>query len=285
MLATLLTAIGLVASCGPSGTAASRSTPGGSNSAGDSLLGSRDVVIDDRAAPASGAGGRWSVLLRTFSGEDALPQAAAFQNDVSRRYPVFRESFVEPRRNGAMVVIGRYEDPDDPLAQEMLALAKGITVGGGRPFATAMLVRRSTAPSATPPKPHDLRSLRARYPGRQEVYTLQVALWSTFGTSEISTADVQRLAERYVAQLRAQGYEAWFHHDPDSETSTVTVGSFGSDAYDPRSTLYAPEVERLMRAFPVHLVNGEEVLVPGDLRRADNALKPQGPRLVEVPFD
>lgn len=163
-------------------------------------------------------------------------------------------------------------------------MAKGITVGGGRPFAAAMLVRRTTAADATPPKPYDLRSLRARYPGRAELYTLQIGLWSTFGTREIAPEDVRRRAELEVARLRAQGYEAWFHHDPDSEMSTITVGSFGADAYDPRSTLYAPEVERLMRAFPKHLINGEEVLVPTDQRRSGE-LRPQGPRLVEVPFD
>lgn len=273
-----------LAGCGPE-PAARRTSSGSGSSANDSLLAPGDQVIDARSASARPVSqGRWSVLLGTFSGDDHEARADEFQSEVQRRYPIFGEVFIEPRRGGSMVVAGRFASTDDPAAQEALSLAKGITAGGGRPFAAAMLVRRTTAADTTPPKPYDLRSLRARYPGRAEVYTLQIGLWGTFGTREIDPAEVRRRAELEVARLRAQGYEAWFHHDPDSELSTVTVGSFGADAYDPRSTLYAPEVERLMRAFPKHLINGEEVLVPTDQRRAGE-LRPQGPRLVEVPFD
>lgn len=279
----LLIAAGLVG-CGPEPTSRPAVRNSGSSD-GDSLLAPGDQVIDSRVATARPVSqGRWSVLLGTFSGEDHEVRADEFMVEVQRRYPIFGEVFVEPRRGGSMVVAGRFASTDDPAAQEALSLAKGITAGGGRPFAAAMLVRRTTAADTTPPKPYDLRTLRARYPGRAEIYTLQIGLWGTFGTREIDPEEVRRRAELEVARLRAQGYEAWFHHDPDSELSTVTVGSFGADAYDPRSTLYAPEVERLMRAFPKHLINGEEVLVPADQRRVGE-LRPQGPRLVEVPFD
>jgi hypothetical protein len=274
-----------LAGCGPEPASRGSTARTGTSSASESLLAADDQVIDTRGVtPPAASRGRWSVLLGTFTGDGHEDRAEDFRVEVSRRYPVFGEVFVEPRRGGSMVVAGRFLATDDPDAQEALAMAKGITVGGVRPFAAAMLVRRTTAADATPPKPYDLRSLRARYPGRAEVYTLQIGLWSTFGTREIAPEDVRRRAELEVARLRAQGYEAWFHHDPDSEMSTITVGSFGADAYDPRSTLYAPEVERLMRAFPKHLINGEEVLVPTDQRRSGE-LRPQGPRLVEVPFD
>ena len=272
-----------LSACGPE-SATRPASSGSASSTRDSLLAPGDQVIDSRVATIAPASqGRWSVLLGTFSGEGHASRAAEFQAEVQRRYPVFGEVFIEPRRGGSMVVAGRFASTDDPAAQEALALAKGITAGGGRPFAAAMLVRRTTAADATPPRPYDLRSLRARYPGRAEIYTLQIGVWGTFGTREIDPNEVRRRAELEVARLRAQGYEAWFHHDPDSELSTITVGSFGADAYDPRSTLYAPAVERLMRAFPKHLINGEEVLVPADQRRAGE-LRPQGPRLVEVPF-
>ncbi len=278
IVASILTACG--PDPAPRGTGSRNAAAGG-----DSLLAVDDQVLDSSAAVMAPAPqGRWSVLLRTFSGDGHEERADEFVIEVTRRYPVFGEVFVEPRRGGSMVVAGRFFETDDPEAQEALGLAKGITVGGGRPFAAAMLVRRTTAADASPPKPYDLRTLRARYPGRTELYTLQIGLWSTFGTREIEPEDVRRRAELEVAKLRAQGFEAWFHHDPDSEMSTVTVGSFGADAYDPRSTLYAPEVERLMRAFPKHFINGEEVLVPSDQRRSGE-LRPQGPRLVEVPFD
>jgi len=184
-----------------------------------------------------------------------------------------------------MVVVGRFEGPSDAGAQETLGLAKAISIDGRRPFATAMLVRRTTAVESGPPRPHDLRSLRATAPRRRDLYTLQIAVWSTFGTDEISPERVRRESESMVSILRSQGLEAWFHHDADSETSTVTVGSFDGNAYDSRSTLYAPEVERLMRRFPKQLVNGEELLMRADPGNPRSPMRPLGPQLVEVPFD
>jgi hypothetical protein len=56
----------------------------------------------------------------------------------------------------------------------------------------------------------------------------------------------------------------------------VNVGVFGVDAYDSKSTLYAPEVEMLMSQFPQLMVNGEPLLDP----RTRSSRKPF---LVEVP--
>lgn len=256
----------------------------------DALLGDGDLVLDASAPPrapraASANSGRWSLLLGTFTGDGARERATAFARDVARRFPALGTPFLEPRGEGVMVVVGRFEAPGDADAQETLGLAKAISTDGRRPFATAMLVRRTTAVDSGPPRPYDLRSLRATSPGRRDLYTLQIAVWSTLGTNEIAPERVRREAETMVTTLRRQGLEAWFHHDADSETSTVTVGSFGGDAYDSRSTLYAPEVERLMRRFPRQLVNGEELLVRVDPGNPRSRMRPLGPRLVEVPFD
>lgn len=290
VLGTALTTAGviLLAACG-SGSG-SRSRSGADSRPGSELLGQGDVVADDgsgfRPPVAAASGGRWSVLLGTFTGEDHLARAEAFREDVATRFPVFDEAFVQPRRAGSMVVVGRFESPEDESAQELLGLAKAITgSGGSRPFATAMLVRRTMAMDSGPPKPFDLRVLRQRYPNQRQLYTLQVAVWSTLGTREITPEEVRRSAERYATELRTRGYEAWFHHDPDTETSTVTIGGFGADAYDPRSTLYAPEVERLMKAFPAQRLNGEEVLVAVDPRNAAGETRPKPCVLVEVPLD
>ena len=82
-------------------------------------------------------------------------------------------------------------------------------------------------------------------------------------------------AERYCAELRSKGYEAWFYHDDDSETSIVTVGHFNRSAYDSRSTLMSPEVEDLMRQFPAHMTNGEPVLLPVDRTNPKGRMKAQ----------
>lgn len=275
-------------SCGPEPTR-SRVVRGDSG-VGQELLAEGDLVLD-ASAPSVGLArtdesrGRWSVLLATFTGPDHRARATAFTRDVGRRFPALGTPFIEPRGQGVMVLVGRYEEPSDADAQETLGLAKAITTDGRRPFAMAMLVRRTAAAESGPPRPHDLRALRATAPGRRDLYTLQIAVWSTLGTDEISPERVRREAESMVASLRLQGLEAWFHHDADSETSTVTVGSFGSDAYDSQSTLYAPEVERLMRRFPKQLVNGEELLVRIDPGNPRSSMRPLGPRLVEVPFD
>jgi len=282
------TAILLLSACGTG--SGSRSRTSADAGAGSELLGEGDVVADDgsgfRPPVAAESGGRWSVLLGTFTGEDHLSRAEAFREDVARRFRVFDKAFVQPRRAGSMVVVGRFASPEDESAQELLGLAKAISgSGGSRPFATAMLVRRTMAVDSGPPKPFDLRVLRQRYPNQRQLYTLQVAVWSTLGTREITPEDVKRSAERYATELRTRGYEAWFHHDPDTETSTVTIGGFGADAYDPRSTLYAPEVERLMKAFPAQRLNGEDVLVAVDPRNPAGEARPKPCVLVEVPLD
>ena len=41
----------------------------------------------------------------------------------------------------------------------------------------------------------------------------------------------------------------------------VTIGIFDSTAYDARSTLFSPPVEKLFKQFPAMLVNGDELLV------------------------
>lgn len=274
--------------CGPDPT--TTRMPGPNADADDELLGTGDLVLDGKGSSRSRTGeesaeGRWSVLLGTFTGPGARERALAFAGDVARRFPALGTPFLESRGQGMMVVVGRYPEPGDTGAQETLGLAKAIVTDGGRPFATAMLVRRTAAVDAAPPRPHDLRSLRAMAPGRRDLYTLQIAIWSTMGTDEIAPERVRLEAESMVTGLRRQGVEAWFHHDADSETSTVTVGSFGSDAYDSRSTLYAPEVERMMRRFPKQLVNGEELLVRVDPGNPRSRMRPLGPRLVEVPFD
>ena len=95
--------------------------------------------------------------------------------------------------------------------------------------------------------------------------------------------EVRRSAEAYTNELRGRGHEAWYYHDPVTEKSVVTIGVFDSRAYDARSTLFSPEVEALMKEFPVHRVNGEEVMV--EMTAGDPTTRiPQPCRLVVVPI-
>jgi hypothetical protein len=144
-------------------------------------------------------------------------------------------------------------------------------------------LRTASDALAGPPKPHDLRSLRAQFPNVRPLFTLQVAAWVTLGAKDLDYADMREAAEKYCAELRAKGHESWFLHDEDTETSIVTVGHFDRRAYDPKSTLFAPEVEDMMRVFPANHVNGEPVLLLVDPRNPKGKTKPQPCRLVEVP--
>ncbi len=268
------------ATAGGGDTTATRSTtPGKGGKAGN---GDKATGAASTAAASSGTG-RWSVMLATFSQPDHAERAAAFRTQLVRDYPELAGAVVRRVGKGSAIVVGRFEAPQDQAAQNELKRVKAIERGKAKPFAGAMLVRTSTDDSVAALKPHDIRNLRAKYPKVRPLFTLQVAAWSTFGDAGVRYDDMRKAAERYCAELRAKGVEAWFHHDEDSETSIVTVGNFDRRAYDGQTTLFSPEVEDLMRRFPAHLLNGEPLLVPVDQSRPKGATKPQPCRLVEVP--
>lgn len=224
----------------------------------------------------------WSVLLATASGPDSRDTANTIRTEVVRRFPTLKDAFVRSTQRGSVVLVGRYESPKDPQAQARLADVKQLVDGNVPAFPRAMLTRLGANAEQGPPGPNDLRIVRQSAP-TQTLYTLQVAVWSAFGTDEIKMSEIKRSAEDYCRRLRGEGNEAYYFHDFDTKTSTVTVGVFGDGAYDPRSTLYAPEVDAVMRKFPKHLVNGEELLVPIDPRNPSSKTMPQAPRLVEIP--
>lgn len=227
--------------------------------------------------------GRWSVILATFADADHAAKAAAFRGQLISQYPELREAMVRRIGKGSAIVIGRFEAPDDPAAQTELKRVKAIERNKQKPFAGVMLMRTTSDDAGGPPKQWDLRSLRAKFPSVRPLFTLQVAAWSTFGEKGADYDGMRASAERYCAELRKKGHEAWFLHDEDAETSIVSVGHFDRRAYDTKSTLFSPEVQDMMREFPANLVNGEPVLIPVDPRNPKGKTKPQPCRLVEVP--
>ena len=241
---------------------------------------------DAKRRSAAGAGdaskGRWSVLLATATGPDARATALSVRDEIARRVPTLRDAFVSATPRGCVVLVGRFPSPKDEQAQQRLAEVKKVVDRGVPMFPRAMLTRTATAADQGPPGPNDLRSVRqaARSP---DLFTVQVAAWSPLGSDEMTMDEARRAAEAYCRQLRSQGSEAYYFHDFDAEISTVTVGVFGRDAYDSRSTLFSPEVDEVMRKFPKSLLNGSEVLVPVDPANPGGRTVPQGPRLVEIP--
>jgi cell division septation protein DedD len=235
------------------------------------------------AKPTDDEGPSWSILIASFTQPDHAEAARAARDRLAAQFPQIADCVVRRVSKGSVIVLGKYSGPNDPEAQDRLKKVKAITVDRARPFAGVLLTRVSVTDENRKPSPYDIRHLRDLNPDINPLYTLQVAAWSTFGDASLKWSQVRAAAEKYCGELRAKGFLAFVHHDDDRQISSVTVGAFGKDAYDPRSTLFDPEVEDLMKKFPKHLVNGEEVLVPIDPRKPDGPTKPQGPRLVEVP--
>ena len=250
---------------------------------GQSARGGASTGSSTGTSAASSRNGRWSVILATFSGADHTGKATAFRQQLVSQYPELRDAAVRRLGQGSALVVGRFESASDANAQEELKRVKSIERNGQKPFAGAMLLRTASDALSGPPKAHDLRTLRAQFPNVRPLFSLQVAAWATLGDKKSNYDDMRAAAEKYCAELRAKGHESWFLHDEDTETSIVTVGHFDRRAYDPKSTLFAPEVEDMMRAFPANLVNGEPVLIPIDPRNPTGKTKPQPCRLVEVP--
>lgn len=259
-------------------------TPSDSNSAPSR------ATIDAPRSPASegGTSGEpnqarpWGIVLATFSGDDSRSVADAVAAQYRDRYPQLPDIHVRSKPSGSVVLAGRFVKPGDADAQALLTTVKAMESDGKKLFPKAMFTMMSGVVDGERIAPHDIRQLRLQYPETDPLYSLQVAVWSDLESGTLDPAQIRRSAEAACAELRAQGQLAFFSHSDQTRTSVVTVGVFGADAYDPRSTLFSDEVMALLKIFPKHLVNGEELLVSID-PRDPGKLVPQAPRLVEVP--
>ncbi len=232
-----------------------------------------------RGADGMSATGRWSIVLATAGGDTHPIQAAALRQQIASEYPQLRSAFVRPQGRGSAIWFGRFDSPTDPAAIRAKEMIRGLQRGGTPSFPRAFL---SVLPDDAPIGERDIRNLRILYPNVDPLYSLEVAMWWTGGSDQIGYDEVRRSAESYVAELRRAGQDAWYYHDPIKEMSAVTVGVFDKRAYDGRSTLYSPEVDALMKQFPVRRMNGEEIMIevkPGDPK----SRIPQACRLVSVP--
>lgn len=232
------------------------------------------------SAPLGSPSGNWGVVLATFTGDGHRQTAESFRLDVARRFPELAAAYAVPRADGTAVLVGHFAGPTESAARSTLQQVKALSDGRQQAFPRAMLSR--TEASAAPMGRFDLRQVRRRFNGPEELYTVQVAVWGDFGSSQLSLATIHSAAEKYTNELRQRGVSAFYHHDDDRKLSIVTVGIFDSKAYDPRSTLYSAEVEATMKQFPVHLMNGEQLLLQTDPNNPSK-MEPQRCRLVEIP--
>ena len=202
--------------------------------------------------------------------------AEALHKDISERYPNLQPLFVDEVSSGSAVCLGRFTSLSDPRFRETMLQVREIKLNDGRVAFPRALPARPQSLQLRAVHPLDIKSLRKQLGSRHPVYTLQIAQWGTFGEEDADYDECVARVEAIARRLRSQGFTAWFNHNYGKQLSSVNVGVFGADAYDPRSTLFAPEVEQLMIQFPELRVNGEPLVDArtGVVRK---------PFLVEVP--
>jgi hypothetical protein len=238
-----------------------------------------------KAPQAAAEPPRWGVVLATFSDEGHAQMAKTACERLAESYPQLKGCYARSTDRGSVVFFGQFTGPKEDDARAALEMVKAISPDGrARPFGRAYLSRaRSSSDQGR--SPNDLRmAARRKLPGVEPVFTFQVAMWSDFDSRTMAQDEIERRAEEYCGSLRGRGVEAYVHHDEDKHMSIVTVGVFDSTAYDPRSTLFSPAVEKLFKQFPTMLVNGEQLLVPPPRGSApDTPPTPQTCVLIEVP--
>jgi hypothetical protein len=226
----------------------------------------------------------WAVVLRTFAGDNSRQSAANMVRSCVQVDPKLRDARVHFTEEGAMVIYGRYEDATAADAQAGLAWVKGIEVSGRQVFPRAILTRISTEPRNRRYSAIELLSVRSLYPDVHPLYTLQVGVWGDYESGKLTLDQIRRSAEAQARQLRAEGMDAYVHHDTDLRLSTVTIGLFDRTALDPQTGFIVdPMLEMLKQRYPYNLANGEELREPLDPKRPSAGTRIQESRLVLVP--
>lgn len=195
---------------------------------------------------------------------------------------------VHTTAKGSMVVYGQYAGRDDPRAEADQERLKQVKYQGRTVFDRIILTRLDLRLTHGQLSPHDLLSARRLHPKVDPLYTLDVAIWianedSKAGRDRISHQEIKRRAEAHAAQLRNQGFDAYFYHDDANKRSIVTVGLFDRRAINSVSGLYSSEVTDLVKRFPARLANGEPAWEYKDKYFPRLGTKPQTPVLVLVP--
>ncbi len=239
---------------------------------------------DARQAQGRSEDAAWHALvLKTFQGDEDGQAARLWATQLAALVPPLTPGIgVHVDGKGAMVLFGRYENWEDPQSAKDMETLHGLRVNGKRIFGP--IIRTVVYPPRDPADlhPHELLALRHSQPATRILYTLEIGVWGDFDSGELPDQVRRQQAESQVASLRQSGIPAYFHHDPVSRLSTVTVGVFDESAVDPASSLLSPEAERWQKQFPFRLTNGEELRlpIPG---RPDLGVVPQRSRLVLVP--
>jgi hypothetical protein len=192
----------------------------------------------------------WAIVLGVQSGRGAMERAEAAAAAMRERFGL-ASARAAPRPNGAVVLFGGYDAPDDREAQRDLDRVQGLEVEGGRPFRTAFLAPQGGPAEGSYPQ-FNLNNAKSEY-GEGAKYTLQIAVYETPGRR-----DAMEAAEQATLELRREGELAFYYHGPTK--SMVTVGLFGDRDYDPQTGRRSGELRELQERYPHNLLNGRTII-------------------------
>lgn len=219
-----------------------------------------------RRADAS-AGDDWTILLATYSGDDALKRAQSMVPAVQQAG--LAGAYAEARKRGAVIAYGAYRDQDDPRLRADLDRVHATQIDGRTLFANAFLAPRTAArPGSIPAL--DLSRVKESL-GKDALYTLQVAVYESADREE-----ARRKAEEAAVELRREGEMAFYYHAPSM--SIVTIGVWGRDDVDLSTGTMSPEIQAAQKRYPDNLYNGTGIRM-----RSGNQSWLQPSTLVEIP--
>ena len=230
---------------------------------------------------------KFAIVIATFTGKQHEQLAGATLTQLARQYPSIGQKLnMQPRSRGTALTYGNYKGYDDPEAQKDIDMLHNVPDQDGRRlFPQIMLMKFKGTVLNQKLHPHDLWTVRREYPLVVPIYTLEIAVWGDFDSGHFPLAKRRDAAEKYAANLRTNGLEAFFFHNDDAGLSSVTVGLFGFNALDAETGFYSPEVESMMSRFPKRLVNGQEVLQYFNPSKPELGANVQRPVLAVVPVD
>lgn len=225
----------------------------------------------------------YALVLKTFQGDRDGAASEVWRSQLATLVPPIAPQLgITTNRRGSMVLYGQYSGWEDPQIAEDLKLLEGFRVNNKKIFGTIIKTVVYPPRDLKSLHPHELLSIRAKYPNERILYTLEIGVWGEFDSNTLTPEDCRANAEIEVARLRAINVPAFFHHDPISNLSTITIGVFPETAIDSASGLLSTEAERWQKRFPLRMTNGEPLSLPVS-GRPDLGMVPQPTRLVLIP--
>lgn len=224
-----------------------------------------------------------AITLATFTGEGHARTASTARNLYAQRAPeLARDLGVHSDERGSMVVYGRYASFDDPTLRADLKRLKAFTADGKRIFGLVLPAQLRATLKLEDLDPLNLHRVRLQLPDTRVLYTLEVAWWGPTGQGG-PPHDAASRAEAMAKQLRRDGHEAWFLHEPHRRRSSVCVGVFDYMAKDASSDLESGQVMAVRREFTAVLINGQPRQARTNPADPASRTRPVPPLLIDIP--